>query len=197
MDTEPRRSDQPGGRATRRAVARANGLSAEKHLPREADCGIVGVAEGICHLRDGQSRCGRQLRSTHRGSRRIEGGNPGKYCSESPEGVEVGQDDPMNVKDRAYNRQNREVARRSPHWRMRSSSDDRRDNITRLERGPLGAGGCVFAARVRTQRRTGSWALAQPKDGVNTAFDREYGGVGLNPGGPVEGSVPNLAVPVA
>ncbi len=35
-----------------------------------------------------------ELRSTYRGSRRIEGGNTRKYSSESPEGLEVGQDDP-------------------------------------------------------------------------------------------------------
>ena len=39
--------------------------------------------------------------------------------------------DPLNVKDRAYNRQNREMARSSPDWRMRSPSVDGRDNITR------------------------------------------------------------------
>ena len=47
----------------------------------------------------------------------------------------------MNVKDRAYNRQCREMAWSPPDWRMRSSSDEVRDNRTRTERGPLGAGG--------------------------------------------------------
>jgi len=39
-----------------------------------------------------------ELRRTHRGSRRIEGGNTRKYRSESPEGLEVGQDDPRMSK---------------------------------------------------------------------------------------------------
>ena len=52
-----------------------------------------------------------ELRRTYRDSRRTEGGNPGKYSSESPEGEEDGQDDPLNVKDRAYNRLSREMAR--------------------------------------------------------------------------------------
>ena len=34
-----------------------------------------------------------------------------------------------------------ERARSAPDWRMRSASEDVRDNITRTERGPLGAGG--------------------------------------------------------
>ena len=79
------------------------------------------------------------------GPRRTEGGDPRECSSESPEGEEDGQDDPLNVKDRAYNRLCREVARSPPDWRMRSPSDDERDNITRSERGPLGAGGDVAA----------------------------------------------------
>ena len=82
-------------------------------------------------------------------TRRIEGGNPGKYSSESPEGVEVGQDDPMTVKDRLYNRLFRDMRRRSPHWRMRSPSDEGWDNTTHPERGPLGTGGCT-ASKART-----------------------------------------------
>ena len=38
-------------------------------------------------------------RCTDRVPRRIEGGNPGENSSESPEGEEDRQDDPMNVKD--------------------------------------------------------------------------------------------------
>lgn len=38
------------------------------------------------------------------GPRRSEGGNSGKSSGESPEGEEGRQDDPTNVKDRAYNR---------------------------------------------------------------------------------------------
>ena len=67
-------SDQPGGRAKSRAVAKANGLSVENGLLQEAD------------LRDkrncqGPSSCpmasvgAEELRCTHQGSRRIEGGN--------------------------------------------------------------------------------------------------------------------------
>ena len=47
----------------------------------------------------------------------------------------------MNVKERAYNRRCREKARSSPDWRMRPVSEEARDNTTRAERGPLGAGG--------------------------------------------------------
>ena len=38
------------------------------------------------------------------GPRRSEGGNSGESSGESPEGEEGRQEDPMNVKDRAYNR---------------------------------------------------------------------------------------------
>ena len=37
VDTEPPRSDQPGGRATRRAVAQANGMARVKFSPRAAE----------------------------------------------------------------------------------------------------------------------------------------------------------------
>ena len=84
------------------------------------------------------------------------GGNPGKYGSESPEGVEVRQDDPMNVKDRVYNRFIREMTGRPLHWRMRPPSVDGWDNITHPERGPQDTGGGV-AARVRTLRRNSSY----------------------------------------
>ena len=40
----------------------------------------------------------------------------------------------------------REVARSPPDWRMRSVSEEVRDNTTRTERGPLGSGGCEAAA---------------------------------------------------
>ena len=39
-----------------------------------------------------------ELRSTHRGFRRIEGGNTRKYSSESPEGLGIRQDDPCMSK---------------------------------------------------------------------------------------------------
>ena len=56
----------------------------------------------------------------------------------------------MNVKDRLYNREVREVRRRSPHWRMRSLSEEGRDNITHPERGPLGTGGDALAGDPHT-----------------------------------------------
>ena len=64
----------------------------------------------------------------------------------------------MNVKDRANNRRCREMAGSSPDWRMRSPSDDERDNTTRSERGPLGAGGEDVAGGGRTQGRSSSAA---------------------------------------
>ena len=47
----------------------------------------------------------------------------------------------LNAKDRRYNQPCWEVRRRFPDWRMRSPSDEGRDNTTLLERGPLGSGG--------------------------------------------------------
>ena len=77
----------------------------------------------------------------------------------------------MNVKDRANNRRCREMAGSSPHWRMRSPSDDERDNTTRSERGPLGAGG-EDIARGRTQGRSSSAAgvvvYGRSKRGIRT-----------------------------
>jgi hypothetical protein len=66
-----------------------------------------------------------------------EGGNPGKYNSESPEGLAARQE---TAKDRPYNRHCREVGRRWTDWRMGSPSDDGWDNITQSERGPQGPG---------------------------------------------------------
>ena len=51
----------------------------------------------------------------------------------------------MNAKDRVYNRRGREVRRSGADWRMRSPSDEGRDNTTPSERGPLGSGGGVKA----------------------------------------------------
>jgi hypothetical protein len=51
----------------------------------------------------------------------------------------------LNVKDRSYNQLCWEMDRRKPDWRMRSPSVEGRDNITLLERGPLGPGGAVEA----------------------------------------------------
>ena len=40
----------------------------------------------------------------------------------------------------------REVERRAADWRMRPPSEDGRDNITGLERGPQGSGGASGSA---------------------------------------------------
>ena len=66
-----------------------------------------------------------------------EGGNPGEYSSESPEGLAARQ---ATAKDRLYNRHRREVGRRWPDWRIGSPSGDGRENITQPERGPQGPG---------------------------------------------------------
>ena len=102
----------------------------------------------------------------------------------------------MNVKDRSYNRQCREMDRSPPDWRMRPTSVDGRDNITRPERGPLGSGG-VAATEV-------PHAVAVSKSGRGHAEGRSKRGVGgrmaglaLTLGGTTEGSVPNFAVPDA
>ena len=101
----------------------------------------------------------------------------------------------MDVKDRVYNWLCREMRRRSPDWRMRSSSVDGRDNITRLERGPQGSGGS--AATVWSAHRGGrsSRRSARSKDGANEGCGQEYGWVGLNPDASAEGSTPNCEVP--
>ena len=56
-------------------------------------CGINGAAKGLlsCPM---ASVGAEELRCTHQGSRRIEGGNTRKYSSESPEGLGIRQDDP-------------------------------------------------------------------------------------------------------
>ena len=100
----------------------------------------------------------------------------------------------MNLKDRLYNREVREVRRRSPHWRMRSPSEEGRDNITHPERGPLGTGGDALAGDPHTLAGYSVLRRAASKDGVKVGFAWGYGGVGLNPGGPAEGSVPNWGV---
>ena len=58
-------------------------------------CGINGAAKGLLPARwPALVRTGGELRCTHQGSRRIEGGNTRKYSSESPEGLGIRQDDP-------------------------------------------------------------------------------------------------------
>ena len=89
----PLESDQPGGRAKSRAVTRVNGSSVEKDFLHEADLRGNWSCQGSpFHLM--ASVGAEELRSTHRGFRRIEGGNTRKYSSESPEGLGIRQDDP-------------------------------------------------------------------------------------------------------
>ena len=61
-------------------------------------CGVIGVAKGFSFLPDGQCRYGRTEAHVSGLPAKAEGGNPGKYSSESPEGVEVRQDDPLMPK---------------------------------------------------------------------------------------------------
>ena len=138
----PLESDQPGGRAKSRAVTRVNGSSVEKDFPHEADLRGNWSCQGSPFYLMA-SVGAEELRSTHRGFRRIEGGNTRKYSSESPEGLGIRQDD-LECQ-RVYNRLCREMTRRSSDWRMRPISVDGRDNTTRLERGPQGTGGDAAA----------------------------------------------------
>ena len=87
-------SGQPRGRTTRRAVAKANGSSDEKVIPHEADLRGNWSCQGFSTYP--MARAGaEELRCTHRGSRRIEGGNSGQYSRESSEGEEDRQDRPF------------------------------------------------------------------------------------------------------
>ena len=97
----------------------------------------------------------------------------------------------MNVKDRAYNRRCREVARSSPDWRMRSASEEVRDNTTRAERGPLGAGGEDAGREPHTGAALSLRQSWSSKGGVNAGTERGHGGISLNLGGPAEGSDSN------
>ena len=74
-----------------------NGLSVENHVLHEADLRGNRSCQGFPAY-PMASAGAEELRRTHRGSRRIEGGNTGQYSSESPEGVEVRQDDPWMSK---------------------------------------------------------------------------------------------------
>ena len=84
---------QPEGQATRRAVAKANRLSDEKAIPHEADLRGNWSCQGS-RLYPMARASAEELRRTHRGSRRIEGGNSGQYSSESSEGEEDRQERP-------------------------------------------------------------------------------------------------------
>ncbi len=88
------------------------------------------------------------------------------------------------------------MRRRRPDWRMRPTSGDGRDNITRPERGPLGSGGDVTAAVSHTEA-THQPARASSKGGANAVLVRGYGGISLDLGDPAEGFVPNYKVPEA
>jgi hypothetical protein len=57
----------------------------------------------------------------------------------------------VNAKDCLYNQPSWEVRRRSSDRRMRSPSEEGRDNTTLLERGPLGAGGASNATGPHTE----------------------------------------------
>ena len=83
------------------------------------------------------------------------------------------------------------MAGSSPDWRMRSASDEVRDNRTRTERGPLGAGGENAAEGPHTEAAYPLWWACSTRGGANAGTERGHGGVGLNPGGPAEGSAPN------
>ena len=85
----------------------------------------------------------------------------------------------MNAKDRVYNRRGREVRRSSPDWRMRSPSDEGRDNTTRPERGPLGSGGGVEAGD-RTLGRMFPTVRDAAEGWSKRGSARRYGRVGLN-----------------
>ena len=135
------RSDQPRRRATRRAVARANERAVEIGSPRGADCGSIGAAKGFFPLPDGQRWYGRMGVCTYQ--------TPGGSCRRQSWTVQEQKSGrcgdqaggSSNAKDRFYNQPCWEVRRRSSDWRMRSPSDEGRDNTTLLERGPLGSGG--------------------------------------------------------
>ena len=98
-----RRSGQPGGRATRRAVAKANGSSAEIVYRMKLIEAEFWRCQGCHSCPMASAGPEATARSTDRVPRRTEGGNSGESSSKSPEGEEGRQDDPMNVKDRAYN----------------------------------------------------------------------------------------------
>ena len=158
---------------------------------------VIGVPR-VCCLYPMASAGAEELRPARTGlPAEAEGGNPGQYSSESPEGEEDGQDDPVNVKARSYNRRCREMERSSPDWRMRSPSDDGRDNRTRSERGPLGSGGDDTAGGPHAVAEFPCGGRGRLRNGVNAGTVRGYGGVGLNLDGPAEGSAPNCEVPDA
>jgi hypothetical protein len=95
VGSEPLRSDQHRGRATRRAVAKANGISAEIANRLEADGRTIGDAKVFPPQVDGQCRYGRTGRCPYRVSRRtLKAAILESWYSESSEGLETRQEDP-------------------------------------------------------------------------------------------------------
>ena len=74
---------------------------------------------------------------------------------------------------------------------MRSASEDVRDNTTRTERGPLGAGGEDAGREPHTGAAFPLCQSWSSKGGVNAGAERAHGGISLNPGGLAEGSDSN------
>ena len=56
--------------------------------------GMIGVAKGFLPLPDGQRLVRKNWGARARLPAEAEGGNPGEYSRESPEGVEARQEDP-------------------------------------------------------------------------------------------------------
>ena len=81
-------------RANRRAVAKANERVVEIGSRTKLICGNIGAAKGFFPLPDGQCRYGRTEAHVSGLPAEAEGGNPGQYSGESPEGVGGRQEDP-------------------------------------------------------------------------------------------------------
>ena len=102
---KPLRSDQHRGRATRRAVAKANGRNAEISHRLEADGRSVGDAKVFSPRIDGQCRYGRTGLCPYRVSRRkLKAAILDSWVSESSEGLQTGQDDPGMSRTRPITR---------------------------------------------------------------------------------------------
>ena len=135
------RSGQPGRRANRRAVAKANGLVVEIIARMKLVQAGCRSAKGLLPLPDGQCRCGRTEMHAAGSRRKL------KAAILDSTAAKVRK---VRRADRTILRMSRtapitggcrEVAGSPPDWRMRSASEEVRDNTTRTERGPLGAGG--------------------------------------------------------
>ena len=96
-------SGQPRGRTTRRAVAKANGSSDEKVIPHEADLRGNWSCQGFSTYP--MARAGaEELRCTHRGSRVLKAAILDSTAGKVRKVRRTDRIDPLNVKDRAYNR---------------------------------------------------------------------------------------------